>query len=109
MSELPAGNNFVIGSPAVSRGGGYWLSVRLDARYGTWLIAQEWITACNGKCKYDFIPFHFYGTNATQLVQYAQVRPNRRKQTELTLLAILLDLQEASVAHRGTLPLHLRF
>ena len=33
---------------------------------------QDWVAACGGQCKYDFVPFHFYGTNPNELIAYAK-------------------------------------
>lgn len=52
------GGSYKIGSPAVARGGGTWL--------------DAWFSACDSKCQVDFIPFHFYGTSAQDLITYAQ-------------------------------------
>ncbi|KAJ9124338.1 hypothetical protein QFC22_001138 [Naganishia vaughanmartiniae] len=49
-------SKYKIGAPAVARGSKAWL--------------QQWVTACNGKCKYDFIPIHFYGQTPQELYDY---------------------------------------
>lgn len=36
---------------------------------------QDWVAACDGKCKYDFVAFHYYGTDANDLISYAKVGP----------------------------------
>lgn len=33
---------------------------------------QDWLAACGGGCKYDFVPYHFYGTDANQLIEYTK-------------------------------------
>ncbi|WVQ84678.1 hypothetical protein IAT38_006833 [Cryptococcus sp. DSM 104549] len=50
-----------IGSPAVARGGTTWFN--------------NWLTACAGSCKYDFVPIHFYGTSAPDLITYIKEFP----------------------------------
>ncbi|EIW71947.1 hypothetical protein TREMEDRAFT_58092 [Tremella mesenterica DSM 1558] len=52
------GGSYLISTPAVARGGKQWL--------------QDWVTACAGKCKYDIVSFHFYGTDADDLITYAK-------------------------------------
>ncbi|KAJ9114793.1 hypothetical protein QFC24_007103 [Naganishia onofrii] len=47
-----------IGSPAVARGSKWWM--------------EQWITACAGACAYDFVPLHFYGTNADDMISYIE-------------------------------------
>ncbi|EIW68346.1 hypothetical protein TREMEDRAFT_63516 [Tremella mesenterica DSM 1558] len=51
---------YQICSPAVTRGGKTWM--------------QDWLKACDGKCQYDLVCFHYYGTDATDLISYAKVR-----------------------------------
>ncbi|KAK4688157.1 hypothetical protein P7C73_g1968, partial [Tremellales sp. Uapishka_1] len=50
--------SYKIGTPAVARGGKTWLS--------------DWVAACDGRCTYDFVPLHFYGTVAADLVTYVE-------------------------------------
>ncbi|OCF77404.1 hypothetical protein I204_01392 [Kwoniella mangroviensis CBS 8886] len=64
-----------IGSPAVARGGEWWFN--------------GWITACNGQCKFDFVPIHFYGTNANDLITYIKSFPSQSKPIWLTEVACL--------------------
>ncbi|KAJ9096959.1 hypothetical protein QFC20_006319 [Naganishia adeliensis] len=45
-----------IGAPAVARGSKWWL--------------EGWIRECAGQCAYDFVPLHFYGTNADDMIAY---------------------------------------
>lgn len=52
------GGDYTIASPAVARGGIQWM--------------QDWVSACNGNCVYDIVAFHFYGTDANDLITYAQ-------------------------------------
>lgn len=34
------------------------------------MILQAWIVACRGQCIYDFVPIHFYGTDASDMIAY---------------------------------------
>ncbi|WWC64504.1 uncharacterized protein I303_107114 [Kwoniella dejecticola CBS 10117] len=58
--------NVKIGSPAVARGGDK-----------TWF--SQWVTACAGNCKYDFVPIHFYGTVVEDLFTYIKGFPTDGK------------------------------
>ena len=33
---------------------------------------QDWLAACGGDCRYDFVSYHYYGTNADELIQYTK-------------------------------------
>lgn len=57
VTEL--GGQYLIGSPAVARGSKKWM--------------DDWVAACAGNCVHDFVPFHFYGTDVEQLIQYVEV------------------------------------
>lgn len=52
------GGSYSIVSPAVARGSKQWM--------------KDWVEYCGGKCKYDYVGFHFYGTNADDLISYAK-------------------------------------
>ncbi|WWC72096.1 uncharacterized protein I206_106056 [Kwoniella pini CBS 10737] len=67
--------NIKIGSPAVARGGSWWFN--------------GWLQACNGQCKFDFVPIHFYGTNANDLITYIKTFPSQGKPIWLTEVACL--------------------
>ncbi|ODN73313.1 hypothetical protein L202_07859 [Cryptococcus amylolentus CBS 6039] len=62
-----------IGSPAVARGSTDWFN--------------NWLSACNGKCDFDFVPIHFYGTNAADLISYIQSFPRQGKPIWVTEFA----------------------
>ncbi|WWD19725.1 hypothetical protein CI109_104189 [Kwoniella shandongensis] len=62
-----------IGSPAVARGSLTWFN--------------DWVTACDGKCKFDFVPLHFYGNNADDLISYVKTFPAQGKPTWITEFA----------------------
>lgn len=47
---------------------------------------QDWVTACAGKCEFDFVPFHFYGTEVDQLIDYVKV-------SAIVVLYVNADLQ----------------
>lgn len=32
--------------------------------------SQEWVRACEGKCVFDFVPLHFYGLEADDMITY---------------------------------------
>ncbi|KAI5449363.1 hypothetical protein NCC49_004768 [Naganishia albida] len=49
-------SKYRIGAPAVARGSKWWL--------------EGWIRECAGGCAYDFVPLHFYGTNADDFIAY---------------------------------------
>ncbi len=34
---------------------------------------QSFEQACAGQCKYDIVAFHYYGTDANDLIAYAKV------------------------------------
>ena len=85
VSDL--GGSYSIGTPAVARGGKQWMT--------------DWIAACNGKCKFDFVAFHFYGTDANDLISYAQVRVGLGRGSLLITVGLLQHVQEAALAHRG--------
>jgi len=52
------GGSYIIGSPGVARGSKKWMT--------------DWVAACGGKCKYDFVPFHWYGTKAEDMIKDAK-------------------------------------
>lgn len=33
---------------------------------------QDWLAACGGGCKFDFVPYHYYGTDASDLIEYTK-------------------------------------
>lgn len=45
---------------------------------------KDWLAACAGKCEFDFVPFHFYGTEVDQLIDYVKVSPPSPSDTKLT-------------------------
>lgn len=45
----------------------------VDSRGDTEGSVQDWVAACGGKCKYDFVPFHWYGTKAEDMIKDAKV------------------------------------
>ncbi|WWC91813.1 uncharacterized protein L201_006760 [Kwoniella dendrophila CBS 6074] len=67
--------NVKIGTPAVARGSVSWFN--------------GWLKACNGQCKYDFVPIHFYGTNANDMITYIKTFPSGGKPIWLTEVACL--------------------
>ncbi|KAJ9119004.1 hypothetical protein QFC22_003493 [Naganishia vaughanmartiniae] len=75
-----------IGSPAVARGSKWWMEVSGDESATECMftndlisILQQWVTACAGACAYanevlvvDFVPLHFYGINADDMISYIE-------------------------------------
>jgi hypothetical protein len=70
--------SYRIGSPAVARGSKWWMEVRTticrSPSHCQLLIhegaSQEWVRACEGKCVFDFVPLHFYGLEADDMITY---------------------------------------
>lgn len=63
---------------------------------------QDWVAACAGQCQYDFVPFHFYGTNANELIKYAQVSsiiPHLHQHGYRLILGLLRGIQKAPLDH----------
>nr|XP_031858514.1 uncharacterized protein CI109_006037 [Kwoniella shandongensis]KAA5525586.1 hypothetical protein CI109_006037 [Kwoniella shandongensis] len=73
ISLTGANANLKIGAPAVARGSTDWFNA--------------WTTACAGNCKYDFVPIHFYGTNADELISYVKTFPSGGKPIWITEFA----------------------
>jgi hypothetical protein len=83
------GGQYLIGSPAVARGGKKWM--------------DDWLAACAGNCVHDFVPFHFYGTDVDQLIDYVEVSSSVTLKCLLDTSAdtsgIQCGIQQASLAH----------
>jgi hypothetical protein len=66
---------------------------------------QDWLAACVGNCIHDFVPFHFYGTNVDQLIDYVEVSPHSVSRIpDPDGLGVQRRIQQASMAHRSQYP-----
>ncbi|WVR09728.1 hypothetical protein IAU60_006804 [Kwoniella sp. DSM 27419] len=73
-AKVPSG--IKIGAPAVARGGDK-----------TWF--KSWIDACEGRCKFDFVPIHFYGTKVEEMISYIKSFPAQGKPIWVTEYACI--------------------
>ena len=65
---------------------------------------KDWLTACAGKCEFDFVPVHFYGTEVDQLIDYVKVSPLVPIRYKADLIGIQCSIQQTSLVHRGMYP-----